>query len=79
MSLIRDFVSKLRDRRAHPDIPTPWGNVTESARRQCALNCLVDPVKFAQVEMALSRQTGLTGDALRQEMRRRYPESFPKG
>lgn len=78
MSLIRDFVSRIRSRHEHPVITTPWGNVTESARRQAALNMLDDPVKFIGVREMIARQTGLTGDALDAEMRRRYPEAFKR-
>lgn len=77
MSIIRKFVNRLRAQA--PIISTPWGNVTESARFQAALNILADPVLFEKVldvitkEYRGNRQLALT------EMKRRYPEAFPKG
>lgn len=59
-----------------PTIMTEHGPVTESARRQAALNMRMDPTKRAEVEALLGRQLGLEGDALLAEVRRRYPEAY---
>lgn len=58
-------------------IETPWGPVTESARRQAAANMQADPVKKAQVERLLADQ--LFGGDLekgREESEKRYPEAY---
>lgn len=73
MSLIKTFLHKIKK---PPVLSTPWGPVTEAARKQAALNLRDDPEKFKQVWKLIEQQTGLGPlDALK-EMKRRYPESF---
>ena len=58
-----------------PVISTPWGPVTESARRQAALNMRDDLALRAQVLAMVVKECG--GDTARgeAEFRRRYPET----
>jgi hypothetical protein len=74
--VIREFIDKIRRRRAArgPVIPTPWGNVTESARRQAAANLIADPALRLRVLDVVVKECG--GDRTRgeREFRRRYPE-----
>lgn len=59
-----------------PVIHTPYGTVTEVARKQAAINMSADPKLFAKVLAILVRECG--GDEARglAEMKRRYPEAF---
>lgn len=47
-------------------IPTPWGNVSESARHAAAMNMKHDPEKKAMVVEMIGEE----------EARRRYPEGW---
>lgn len=59
-----------------PVIWTPYGQVTEAARKQAAINMSADPALFAKILALLVRECG--GDEARglAEMKRRYPESM---
>ena len=59
-----------------PLIMTPWGPVTESARRQAAINIGADPV-LKEAVIALLMRDGRSRDEATAEARRRYPEGFP--
>ena len=76
MSLIRDFISRIRRKRTTPIINTPHGPVTESARAQAALNIKADPALRERVFAVIVKEYG--GDVARAnaEMKRRYPEVF---
>lgn len=60
-----------------PVIETKWGNVTEAARLQAAINMREDPKKRADVEALLARQL-FEGDIDkgRKESKRRYREAY---
>lgn len=73
MSIIGRFINKLRRKKI--EINTPWGLVTESARKQAALNMRDDPEKRAQVEAMLVSQFGSVAAGMA-EFRRRYPEAI---
>lgn len=79
MSKVREFISKFRKQRPvdPPLIMSAWGPVTESARRQAALNMRDDPDKRAAVEEVLAKQL-FNGDIElgRAESRKRYPEAY---
>jgi len=76
--VIREFIDKLRRRRAArgPVIPTPWGNVTESARKQAAENLKSDPELRAKVLAVIVKEFNGDVAVAQKEMRRRYPEAF---
>lgn len=88
--MIGKFIDKIRAKRTQKNIPTvgqlkpgsgppqiltPWGPTTESARLQAAINMRADPVLKAKVEELLIRQLG-SFEAGVEESRRRYPESY---
>jgi hypothetical protein len=56
-------------------IDTPYGPVSESARRQAAYNLKIDPQKRRQVEEMLGKELG-SPEAGRAEAKRRYPEAY---
>lgn len=58
-----------------PVIKTPWGDVTESARRQAAINMAADPAKRAEVEAFLAKRLGSVAAGLA-EAQRAYPEAY---
>lgn len=62
---------------SNPIIMTPYGPVTESARKQAALNLWLDPVKRSQVVELLADQL-YAGDMAKglAEAKRRFPEAF---
>jgi hypothetical protein len=60
-------------------IDTPWGVVTEWARRQAAINMRNDPAKFEQVVQCFVRGQGMTREQAVATMRERYPEAFEGG
>jgi len=77
MSLIRDFIDKIRRKRASPPIiTTPWGNVTESARKHAALNMREDADLRYRIVARLAQD--FDGDWAKglAEAKRRYPEGF---
>lgn len=59
-----------------PVILTQWGPVTESARRQAAINMRLSPDLRERVERVVIREMG--GDEAKgmAECRRRYPECY---
>jgi hypothetical protein len=59
-----------------PLIQTPWGPVSEVARKQAALNIAADPV-LREAVIALLMRDGRSRDEATAEARRRYPEGFP--
>jgi hypothetical protein len=73
VSLIGKFIDKLRNR--PPRIDTPFGPVTEWARRQAAENMYLDPVKRTGVEIILAGEMGSV-EAGKKESRRRFPEAY---
>jgi hypothetical protein len=73
MSAIRRFIDKLRNR--PPRIDTPFGPVTEWARRQAAENMYLDPVKRTGVEILLAEQLGSVEAGIK-ESRKRFPEAY---
>ena len=75
MSLLRDFINKLRGTRPPPVIDSPWGPVSEQARLRAALNMQADPNLRKRVEELLADRLG-SPEAARKEVRRRYPEAF---
>jgi hypothetical protein len=56
-------------------ILTPWGPVTEGARRQAALNMRADPELRKRVEEHLVKEMGSVAEGLA-EAQRRYPEAY---
>ena len=63
-------------RKRPPVITSPWGETTESARLQAALNMLSDPaIKFRVEQLLIARFNGDEKRALA-EARRRYPEAY---
>lgn len=80
MSIINRLREKWRfkdeqRRTAPPRIETPWGDTTESARRQAAANMAADPAVKRRVEEALAKREGSVAAGLA-EARRRYPEAY---
>ena len=75
MSIIARLLSKFRRKRERIIINTQWGPVTESARRQAALNMRDDPVLREAIIARLCAETGDPAAGLT-EARRRYPEAF---
>lgn len=59
-----------------PVIDTAWGAVTESARRQAALNMRASDDLREQVEILLGKQLGDAELGIA-ESRRRYREAYP--
>ena len=57
-------------------ISTPFGDVTESARRRAAQNMREDPACFAEALASLTNLMGGNAERGMAEMRRRYPEAF---
>jgi hypothetical protein len=57
-------------------ISTPFGDVTESARRRAAMNMREDPALFAEILADLTRLFGGDEAKGKSEMLRRYPEAF---
>lgn len=77
MSLIRKFLDRIgRPPRDPIVIESPWGQVSEPARRQAALNMRDDLVLRTRCEQMCIDECG--GDLERgiQEMHRRYPEAY---
>ena len=71
MSILARLIDKLH--RPKPTIiDTPWGPVSESARRQAEINCMADPVLRERITTMLMGRFG-TWEAARAEARRRYP------
>lgn len=80
MDLIRKAIDKLTGKntpKTPPLIMTPWGAVSESARKQAAENMRADPAVRARVIQVLADQQ-FAGDlvAAEKEARLRYPESW---
>ena len=61
---------------APPVIDTPWGPVTESARRRAALNMRDDDSLREHVEDLLIGRAGGDIRAGLEESHRRYPEAY---
>jgi hypothetical protein len=74
MSLIQRLLDKFKKPRPAILIDTPYGPVSEVARRQAAINMREDPVLFIKIESNLIREFGV--EMGKKEMRRRYPEAF---
>ncbi len=74
MSLLQKFISRLKSK--PPVVSTPWGPVTESARKQAALNMRDDPGLRMKVMTVLKQQMNLSEEDAMREMKRRYPEAF---
>jgi len=62
-------------KRRPPVIDSPYGQVSEGARRQAAVNMRLDPVKRFQIEQMLIKQMGSEERGLA-EARKRYPEAY---
>jgi hypothetical protein len=77
MTLIGRFLDKLRSK--PPRISTPYGDVTECARKQAALNMRDDPALRERVVEVLARELCCPPDIALKEARRRYPEGFRRG
>ncbi len=77
MSLIRKFLARIRPKppAESPRIETPWGPVSEAARKQAALNMRDDPGLRLKVTGLIADQCGSWAQA-EMEMRRRYPEIY---
>jgi hypothetical protein len=75
MSLVQRLLAKIR-KPAPILIETAWGPVTESARRQAAINMREDANLRLRVENLVIKECG--GDILKgqAECRRRYPEAY---
>jgi len=76
VSVIDKLLDKFRTPKPPPLIQTPWGPVTESARKQAAINIGADPV-LKEAVIALLMRDGRSRDEATAEARRRYPEGFP--
>lgn len=74
MTKLSDFLLRFRRRRA-PLIPTAWGQVTESARRQAAVNMRHDLALRERV-IALLAAEGRPRAVAEQVARERYPEAW---
>ena len=61
---------------APPVISTPYGPVTEWARRQAAANMAADPVLRSVVEAKLIAESGGDEAAGMAKARARYPEAY---
>ena len=70
-------MSKPNDHDSSPIIQTEWGPVSESARKQAALNMKADPEVKHRVETLLVKQLGMAKGLL--EARHRYPEAYSGG
>ena len=57
-------------------IPTPFGPVSEAARRQAALNMRDDPALRERVELRIIADCGGDEEKGKAECRRRYPEAY---
>ena len=87
MALIQKLLDKLHLRRRPPEItwrngiviPTTWGSVPESARRQAVINMRADPKKFMEVERVILRECKGDWELTKKTMRERYPEACPEG
>lgn len=73
MSAIRRFIDKLRNR--PPRIDTPWGQTTEWARKQAAINMRLDHAKRDAVEAMLAEEMGSVEAGIK-ESKRRFPEAY---
>lgn len=83
MTKLTQWIDRIRwKRRAGPVIMTQWGPVTESARKQAAVNIGQNPALKAKVEDAVTREMGLDpavpADRLIgvMECKRRYFEGY---
>ena len=75
MTKLSDFVARFRrPRRPAPIIPTQWGPVTESARRQAAENMRCDPELRERVVRQLEGE-GRPRAVAERVARERYPEA----
>jgi hypothetical protein len=74
MSIIARLIAKFR-KQPPPIIMSAYGPVTESARRQAALNMRDDPILREAVIARLCVEMNSNEEGLR-EARRRYPEAF---
>lgn len=74
MFRLREFIQRFRCRPA-PVIPTAWGQVTESARRQAAVNMRHDPALRERVIDLLAAE-GRPRAVAEQVARERYPEAW---
>jgi hypothetical protein len=74
MSIIARLIAKFR-KQPPPIIMSAYGPVTESARRQAALNMRDDPILREAVISRLCAEMGDPTAGLK-EARRRYPEAF---
>jgi hypothetical protein len=63
--------------RKPPQIDTPYGPVSEAARKQAAANMKLDPKLRDRVVEAVSRDVG-SPEAGLAEAKRRYPEAWGK-
>lgn len=75
MSLIRDFIDKIRRKRAAPVITSEYGQTSESARRQAALNMRDDADLRYRVVSALAQKFDGDWRKALTEAERRYPEA----
>ena len=76
MSIIRRLISKFKKAATPPPIiSTPYGDVTEWARLQAAINMKHDPALKAAVEAKIIAEVGSV-EAGEAECRRRYPEGY---
>jgi len=74
MSIIARLIAKFR-KQPPPIIMSAYGPVTESARRQAALNMRDDPILREAVIARLCAEMGDPMAGLK-EAQRRYPEAF---